>query len=558
MDNLKFYISSSSVAMSQVWPRRKSSQFKYTRDGVYYDFQFEEDLLFNAAEDYDTLIGLENSPCEEITLSVHKQGEDGDFTEFWSGSFTMFDAKHDATGCTFKLKAERQTLYDCVNDTTAAEVNTFTGAEVISYASAGLYEHKTCTAFFDEGDGDTEPTLPAFGCLPFPVANWCVYFDEVVEDTYMTYDPVDGYPDGERRTWDQTSKFHREIVDSTCEDGQPVEPSYGGSWQLVESDCGSNYSKWYRCPSVAENLAGDYPNGRTLEQFLTNAFSGLGCAFSLKSDFFNINPENDSPDNSYYRYAEDYLHHLIVHQKSDVKRKDAANASTEESWDLKVKELIADLYTIFRVVLDVQDSTVILEHESFFSYVDGLDLTARKINIQYDSSGNENIGKVLYYWPDDDGERSVFKFSPVFYDCGDDETEKRINLFSTDLLYIEDEDNGDAVNDKGFVLVSTALFNGKNVILDNNDPLKGSNLHANLHSFSGFFPTGRINGVSLEFEEVKPYRKLDQFSIVLDESETFDPSDRVLLNIKGATQRAEVTEAVLDVGTSKLTLDLKF
>lgn len=560
MDSVKIYISSQSLGQDVlVSPRLSDGKFAYSKNGKHYDFQISNDIVFRTAQDYNLLLPLLDSECEEVELSIHTIREDDTFEEFWSGSFTMFNCKHSESKCFFQLKPKNYTDYDCVIDGSKREVNAFSGTPITCEPVAGIYGYKVCTASFDEGSGGSEPTLPTFGCLPFPVSHWFLISDTVSIDTYWYYDPIDGYPEYELRIWNQESVFHREIGEGTCSSGNPVEPTYGSDWNLVGQDCSQNISWWSRRPNDAQiKSAGPYKNGRLLQEFIQNCLDKIGCGLTVKSDFLGMNAVGDAPQNDEYQYATDHLQNLIVYQKSDVKRKNADEQSSEESWNVKLSEVIDDLKILFFVNIDVEDGKFIIEHESFFTKSEGLSLVNKKIDIQYDFSGNEQTQSIFFYGVDDNACSQEFKADPIEFDCGDSEDEKRLKLFGLDLAYIEDENNSNTVSDSGFVLIGTTFENGKYVIENNNSFLKFSNLHSNLSLHSGLYKTGKVNGSITEFTGVRPYRKLDTVSIILEDGEEFDPRDEILVKVNGNIQKCEVESGEIDIFTSRLTLDLKF
>lgn len=102
-------------------------------------------------------------------------------------------------------------------------------------------------------------------------------------------------------------------------------------------------------------------------------FTGL-CGFSVVSDFYGINPDNKSPNNQYYTYAEKNLQSLSLFQLTDI-----SNPFAEENATIarvKFKDLLSDLKTLHNVYWEIRDGVFRVEHLSYFKNQYKVDLTS--------------------------------------------------------------------------------------------------------------------------------------------------------------------------------------
>ena len=416
----------------------------------------------------------------------------------------------------------------------------------------GLYNKVLCTKEYDDCAGDTEPTTPLDDCVPAPVANWCLLSDKVTESKYIRYDPVDGYPEDECTTWAQATKWHRETAEGTCNAGVATPPTYASGWNLITDDCaGSGVSTWWRCPG-SEEMAGDYGNASTLGNFINTILTQMGCGLTVKSDFFDINTVGDAPANDAYAYAAANLQHITVHQKSDIKSKGDAD-STAPSWVLKMNEWLNDLRRLFNVYYIIENGVLIIEHYTFFTSVLGLDISDRKTERLVDYAGGNKVGSELFYYMDEDCSED-FAAKPILYDCGEEEKEQRCLLISTDLVYIENEDNAEKISDEGFVLIANERNGTDYIIMNNNEPLRWGNLLGNLHKEGRLYKSGTLNEVHQDFENWRPYISQKDVEAKKCNCTGFNANDKV----KTDYGTGEISTAKYNVYTGKMKLDIKY
>ncbi len=101
-------------------------------------------------------------------------------------------------------------------------------------------------------------------------------------------------------------------------------------------------------------------------------FASTVFNLSVKSDFFQINPENASSIN-YVTGEQTQVAHLLLAQITDVQRPTSTQGATiaNITWE----QLWNDLVTLFNLDYEVEDGTLVIEHVSFFRNRNVEDLT---------------------------------------------------------------------------------------------------------------------------------------------------------------------------------------
>jgi hypothetical protein len=143
-----------------------------------------------------------------------------------------------------------------------------------------------------------------------------------------------------------------------------------------------------------------YENGRYLEQILDMFIGFTNClGMLIKSNFFNINPAGDTPDNEAYALAA-YLFDtwkLAFWQITDTayppmyEAGDVFNTG-EEATVAKITflQFLTDLKKVFNLGFgfDEDTQTIIIEHISFFKYERRIDLTSEQL-VKYIRGGHK-------------------------------------------------------------------------------------------------------------------------------------------------------------------------
>lgn len=312
-------------------------------------------------------------------------------------------------------------------------------------------------------------------------------------------------------------------------------------------------------------------NGRFLSDVIEFIISSNCPYLSVVSNFLDINPDGTAPANLPYAAANTYLSFLVLWQKSDIKRFGDANNATKLriSW----ADLYESLKNLFNLRYVVDGVTLRIEHLSYFTETNGLDLTTQKA---------EYLPGTRFYTYDDSNYTNVEKFeqmdfvSPSFngldilYNSSCVDPEKRAityrsKLITTDLDFCLDYPND--VDDDGFFLGNVALFNGLYYIQKNIVPafsslgaqFNGHLAYPNLHEFywrhGRVFLSGEMNGAATTFAtqiRSKAQRTIN-FKMCCDELLTFDVTE--LMNSQYGWGKIE--RASYSTKREELVIDLK-
>ena len=479
---------------------------------------------------FDLLIASE-SDCNTFDVSVESFCS-GVWSEIWTGSFTSQKWKSDQVKKIIQVGPTESNPFDCLKDQWKLKKNIFAVAPSVFVRPYLLnYEHTEQTVQNTPLNApcDNPPTVPYF----------CLYGYEAVPDIILDFVLC-------------VYTYHRYKKPGTCSGSTPVAPDSWNPWVIVNDNCPTS-SEWWACPE-GSRLPFEFPNGRMLADVLEYLFLETGCGLTVKSDFFNINPDATAPSNIAYTQALAKMQYLVLFQKSDIKRHDATNASTESAWNLKLYDLLSDLKIMFNVDFEIIDSgtTFRIEHISYFAASIGNDYTSASYKKQLEQD-NEDVPMLRKFLYKDEQCSDYFKGLPIEYYCGTDEKEERLQLISCDLEYITDDNQAEHIGDDGFVLVSTYEDGGNLYNYDNNRALSWSELHDNffLHDMPG---AGEINGSPVTPLSLKPVRKQPQFSVKHCCTDTFNAAELQTTSIGNG----EVQQAEKDIVKETLKLQLKY
>lgn len=552
MSRVKIYLSCSAFARAEFNPVI-SGLFSWEPENgkVYIRHKSKDKFKFSKKEDYSRILQMESDECGEVTVEVERL-VNGQYQPYWTGYFTMFNCTVNKTKCFIEVTPEPVDDFRCFEDMLSEEQNIFDSNFTTVLGDIGEYETITCIDVVENATcSDFYSALYGQNSSCIDTNEWCFkenivkidgvqkqYCDSVSPTFFMTHETV----------------WHRIKVTTDCSHDVPVPPTFGSGWTLLENNClVDQTAAYWKCPSSG-GLVGPYTRGRLFSDVLEEIVSNLSCGLTIKSDFFNINPIGDAPSNIAYTYAQNNLHNITVHQKSDIKRPNASNGSTFDAWNLKAKDWFEDLFKIFNVWTDVVDGVLIIEHYSFFTQTTDWDLTSVPMNLQYDYSGNENVKSEAYFWSDE-VVSSEFKSKLITYDCGEEEKEQRCALINTDLQFIQNTENSELISDEGFVLVANSVIDNQHYVIDNNEPLSWHNLHESLHVHGRLYKSGKINNIAQNFLSWLPYRKQEPFKTDYEfNGVVFNPNNLKTTSLGDGTMGS----ATHNVLTCKLELELKY
>ena len=399
----------------------------------------------------------------------------------------------------------------------------------------GQVEVKPYIDTYDTFEYQADYNTPCNQVTPPTVPDFC--FDEVVE----TPQPI---------LHKCTFFYHRLVKAGTCDGGTPLPPDLVADWYLFDGGCPGTPLYW-KCPENS-HLSASYSYGRMFSDVMQYLLDQSGCGLQVQSDFFNINPQGDAPDNKAYQKAALYLQNLVMFQKSDIKRFDSSNKSDKPSWVIKIKDVLDDLWILFKVKASVREAVVRLEHISFYEAEEGEDYTNAYYikELQRDNSQTPRLTRFYYR---DEQCSEYFKGFPIEIYCGEGEAEARCVTFYTDLNFATDADNAESVADAGWFLMATEEVDGVLRVIEDNRPLSFTELHENYHTFDMAGP-GKINDEEVLPDSIRRTRKQPPFKVKKCCDVEFDPEKYIITSLG----HGDIDNADLFLGTSEIEITAKY
>lgn len=318
-----------------------------------------------------------------------------------------------------------------------------------------------------------------------------------------------------------------------------------------------------------------FDNGLPLPDVL-NAFVLNYCpGITIKSDFFQINPQNPSNIN-YVTGKPTKVNYITLFQKSDVKRPNAAgNASKMEwSWD----KLMTTLKYMFNVEWRIENSKLVIEHTSFFKSGIGMDLTQPKYAINVKGKRkytytNDTIPKQEVWTFKESSNGGDFPGLPIVYTNGcvtrggkDTIKTYAIEDVMTDVEFAVSNPASDSqlVSDEGIVFMAAqksgdtySIISEPGILETNtrvNNSLALAQLMRDYHRYNRPLKSGRLNGYETTFLSVEPTKKGTTISIPFCCGDSFDPDDTITTPLGVGI----VDKAKFNFMSSTLELDLLY
>ena len=228
---------------------------------------------------------------------------------------------------------------------------------------------------------------------------------------------------------------------------------------------------------------GGIDNGRLLRDILEDVVNASGCGFNLvTSDFFDVNPLNLHPTNLAYTRADERLKHLMIYQRTDVVKWDAANNAIRA--DITIEDFLKVLFGLFQVYWVIRETedglTFQIEHVSYFSAINQTDFTAgayanySRGYQRYTVSGKDVVPPYEVFSNPGSRQPSVFGDTRITYpaECvtSDQQRENTVMQASTDLtgtIY------NDLLNPEGLFVMATYLQDDKYFVFQDYFQLNG-------------------------------------------------------------------------------------
>ena len=550
---------------------------RQNEDKLSYEKKLSGKIMF-VGEAFHRLNQMENSVyrCDEQTLTILKVCN-GIEKVIFVGKISLNEAEFNLDKCQIVAKFSEDKTDKCIDDGKSVKVNLF----------QLIYNRLTVKTKSFQG---TIQTQNCFQNSPSGVSSdyWCGTGDPYAQNwTLVSYNV--NSPDGVHHNVSNTWK--REIVEIDCSDTPDPE------WVLVEDNCGTTGKKkfaksvtLYDCQSSFEpnDEFGAYSatmdckvlgyeggttsidNGMHFSEVMKEILKGACPNLTLKSDFFQINPDNVSAIN-YVTGKTSTVNNIVIFQKSDVKRPTASgNASKLE---ITLEDMLEVLLKMFNVKWRIEGNIFRLEHVSYYSKAVGTNVMSNELKKYFE-------GKRIYsYQSEKIPQKERFKFKEqqgadwnmeiVYSGCvtntKKNEVENIIDEAMTDVVFAMQNPSSDSkfVEDTGFVLVSTKKI-GNEYFINSEPSTNGTRLNnvfawvqlvRDFHYYERPMKSGIVNGVKTNFISSIPTKKGDKFAIPLNVCQTdFNPDDFVLT----ALGQGIVSSAKYRFNDSFLELDLLY
>jgi len=500
MSAVRIYIESVSVLVTQVFPTW-SGRIDRKRDSkeVFFIDELSGDFRFTKTE-YTLIKDIPD--CERVEIYMEEYCGAA-WVERWRGYFTTYDVKFNESTCEATVDPIAVNDYECFLDQIDTEYTIEYVTSVVVRSVSGTYEAGLECCDIETDINDPEPV----GAVCAVPANMC--FDKNKHKEI----PQEGI----RIT---VSCFHRILGEGTAFDPPP----YDTGWTYTGAGI-----LWWRCPGGNDVNVGVFSRGRVLNDVLDDLATRNDCGLTVRSHFLGMNATHAAaPVNDAYTYATTYMQNLTIHQKSDIKRPDASDPAEDFVWKLTWKKFLDDLKTMFNVFWIIDGTDLIIEHLSYFEATAGLDLSTSNFVVNYGKQEGSAPNKEYFWWADSAAFSTAHKGYPIEYGaCGTGKEDRRINLFSNDVIYIRTVENQAEISDAGFCLVTTEIISGTYFMKEGNDPLGWVMLHDNLHREGRYFIDGTMNLVPETFNTIKRTRKMEPFKVDICCSDGWDALDYI-------------------------------
>lgn len=387
--------------------------------------------------DFEALQSLEHYRCMEYDVVIQKKCDDGEWQEYFRGVYRPTECKWDYDACLVEVTVIVKDPFYCWLDR-YDPVNLLSyGTNVTMRWDEGWFQIKTCQSAvnvppaesvdFSSFTGIEEAGLVSQYCIDrsegwIPTRQWVteilgdqrriqsyttewvrVYLPDYLTPKYHLDQWID-VPGGKARPpgvreWVYSPEHH---PDGSAVSSIPF--TYhrykryliGEVFTVRQRFITSNLIPGLGSYTL-ENQDINIDNGRLLNDVLIEMFGQLCTGINLKSNFLNINPSGESPDNAPYRRMADILNNrnLAIWHITDVARHRAASNATgsDAASRFNVDKLMQDLQLVFNLAFDYDYSTgtLIIEHISFFK-------ERNRINLIDTSLSKFIVGKHKYYY----------------------------------------------------------------------------------------------------------------------------------------------------------------
>lgn len=517
---------------------------------------FDGNIKFTGSA-YKKLIRLEKSMyrCNTQNLTIEKNCNNS-WEQVFSGSISLNSGEWDEDNCSVKLKFTEENSASCLldNDGEAInllsiypkhQINTTPGDIALEYVE---YDINTVSPEIPEamapywgGDSEDEITWSYYyhfenlqsegGGQGLPVTWYQIRRTRWVREVLLSAVPVADDP-----SWtyvgmeDGQYKYARGVA------------KYNEVWS-EENEVEGSITYRYEADFIGKQgtntvLRNGVKFSDVLQLFVDTFCPGL----TIKSDFFQINPENESPIN-YVTGEASKVTDLFLFQASDVKRATSTGFASRLMFDWG--RLTGALKNMFNVDWRVENNVLILEHVSFFPKTVGLDLSVNHreyLNRRYTYKNDSIPSKEVWRWGGDQSSGD-FNGLPITYNSGCIVNKRQEKTYTIEDVYTDvqlaienpDSDNK-TVDDEGVFFIAAGFDGTDYYVLQEagilstakvNNTLAMAQLHRDYHRYERPLPVGVMNGGLTEFITVKPTKQGAAFKIPFCCPTDFNPDDMV-------------------------------
>ena len=511
------------------WERQDDDNLDYSK-GIQGKMYFQK-------ESYLRLMQMENSVyrCEEQILSVYRICN-GVELKLIEARISLNEGDFDLDKCYIVLKSLADAENKCINDSKNEKINLlsliYDRITVQTKSFIGTLQTQNC---FVNSPEYQSPDYWCGGGDPY-AQNWTLL-------SYNVNSP-DGVHNHVNNTW------VREIVEIDCSDTPDA------NWILIEDNCGTTGKRKYargvtttncQTTSVPEDENGSYQytmdcqvlgyagtatiidNGVSFTKVMIELLRNACPQLTLKSDFFQINPDNVTTTN-YVTNRLSVVDNIIVFQKSDVKRPNVSgNASKME---ISLEKMLETLKIMFNVKWRVDGNIFRLEHISYYSKNVGFDITTVQLLKYFKgkrkySYASEKIPQKEIFAFKEKSSNPDWNVEVEYTGCV---TNKKNNIVDytvdegmTDIVYAlaNPDKDSNKVDDLGFVLISTKKI-GADYFINSEESPNGRvlnnvfamrQLFRDYHYYERPMKSGKVNGTQTDFISSIPTKRGDKFSI---------------------------------------------
>lgn len=538
---------------------------------------------------YQRLLKLETSiyRCEFQNVTVERSCT-GDGTQQWEswfdGQISLNEGEWDLDGCKVVCKFEENKPEKCFDDNKNTKVNLlqqiYPKRTVQMFPGNVTLEFETCQKYVPTSSGERG-------------YYWCGS-GEAFEGGWTVYKHSESSDFSDQI--DIRTDWARQVMTVAC----TVTPS--PDWILISDDCGTSSTRTYARPVNTYNCvyqndpnpsnpdgmfysyecqifgqggaAVVFDNGMLLNDII-KLFVQLYCpALTVKSDFFQINPENISTVN-YVTGVQSKVLNIVVYQKSDVKRPMAAGNASRAEWTFE--KLMTTLKYMFNVDWRIDEDKFIIEHVSFYSKTVGFNFTLpqyakwvkgkRKYTYKNESIPKREhwTWKEQTYYGDFPGVDIVYNDGCVTQGNKDSTTNYAIEDVMTDVEYAISNSAADNknVSDEGFVFIATdrdgdvfsiiteaGILEGAKL----NNSLAMAHLHRDYHRHERPLLVGSMNNAETQFLSVIPTKQGEKFSVPFCCGMEFNPDNLIVTHLGNGT----VDKATFKFKGSTIEFDLLY